>query len=419
MKFKNSVITDEPVQGLSTFVVPTQVKDVITISGSMLGGMLFSNNNKISSLTSSMLDKGTRNKSKHEINNQLESIGAEISFVSSNRHINFTAHCLKSNLDTVIQLIAEQLREAVFPDNELDILKKRIIANLEISKDDTKKQALINFIREIYPEGHYNYRSTIDQAINNINVIKTDDLISFHEKTFGLGSLKIAAAGDISNDLFSGLIKTHFDGWKDQTVKQLEQSVSSIKRKQSSLNKNINDKTSTDIYIGQTVELSESSEDYLSLMMGIYILGGIFSARLMQTVRDEQGLTYGIGSTLAGCSYGINGHWHTWGTFAPDLVDKGIASTLEQIKKWYDNGISKQELDAKKTTINGLFKVSLDTTGGVIDKILTNAEKGREITYLDNYTKLISELDKNKVNEVINKYIDPDKFITSISGSIA
>ena len=419
MKFKNSVITDEPVQGLSTFVVPTQVKDVITISGSMLGGMLFSNNNKISSLTSSMLDKGTRNKSKHEINNQLESIGAEISFISSNRHINFTAHCLKPDLDTVVQLIAEQLREAVFPEDELDILKKRIIANLEISKDDTKKQALVNFIREIYPEGHYNSRNTIDQAIKNIDVLKTDDLVSFHEKTFGLGSLKIAAAGDISNDLFSGLIKTHFDGWKDQTVKQLEQSVSSIKRKQSSLNKNINDKTSTDIYIGQTVELSESSEDYLSLMMGIYILGGNFSARLMQTVRDEQGLTYGIGSTLAGCSYGINGHWHTWGTFAPDLVDKGIASTLEQIKKWYDNGISKEELDAKKTTINGLFKVSLDTTGGVIDKILTNAEKGREITYLDNYTKLISELDKNKVNEVINKYIDPDKFTTSISGSIA
>ena len=419
MKFKNSVITDEPVQGLSTFVVPTQVKDVITISGSMLGGMLFSNNNKISSLTSSMLDKGTRNKSKHEINNQLESIGAEISFISSNRHINFTAHCLKSDLDTVVQLIAEQLREAVFPENELDILKKRIIANLEISKDDTKKQALINFIREIYPEGHYNCRNTIDQAIKNIIVIKTDDLVSFHEKTFGLGSLKIAAAGDISNDLFSGLIKTHFDGWKEQTVKQVEQGVYSIERKQSSLNKNINDKTSTDIYMGQTVELSESSEDYLSLMMGIYILGGNFSARLMQTVRDEQGLTYGIGSTLAGCSYGINGHWHTWGTFAPDLVDKGIASTLEQIKKWYDNGISKEELDAKKTTINGLFKVSIDTTGGVIDKILTNAEKGREITYLDNYTKLISELDKNKVNEVINKYIDPDKFITSISGSIA
>ena len=42
MKFKESVITDEPVKGLSTFIIPTKVKDVVTISGSMLGGILFS-----------------------------------------------------------------------------------------------------------------------------------------------------------------------------------------------------------------------------------------------------------------------------------------------------------------------------------------------------------------------------------------
>ena len=138
MKFKDSVIIDEPLNGLSTFVIPTQVQDVVTISGSMLGGMLFSDNNKIPSLTSSMLDKGTRNNSKHEISNQLESIGAEISFVSSNRHINFTAHCLKSNIDIVVRLIAEQLKEPTFPEDELLTLKKRMIANLEVSKDDTK-----------------------------------------------------------------------------------------------------------------------------------------------------------------------------------------------------------------------------------------------------------------------------------------
>ena len=109
MKFKESVITNEPIKGLTTFIIPTKVRDVVTISGSMLGGTLFSNpeNNKISSLTSSMLDKGTQNKTKHEISDKLESLGAEISFISSSRHINFTAHCLKSDLELVISLIAE------------------------------------------------------------------------------------------------------------------------------------------------------------------------------------------------------------------------------------------------------------------------------------------------------------------------
>jgi zinc protease len=165
----------------------------------------------------------------------------------------------------------------------------------------------------------------------------------------------------------------------------------------------IKDKTSSDIYIGQTVNITEEHEDYYDLMMGIYILGGNFSARLMQTVRDKEGLTYGIGSSMSGCSYGVNGHWYTWGTFAPKLVDQGIKSTMEQIKQWYENGITEKELAAKKTTLSGLFKVSLDTTSGLVDKLLSNAEKNRKLTFLDEYHHKINDLDHQSINQSINQ----------------
>ena len=419
MKFKQLVTTDEPIQGLTTYVIPTQVKDVVTISGSMLGGILYSDNEnpKSSTLTSAMLDKGTQKNSKYDISNKLESIGAEISFISSSRHINFTAHCLKSDLELVIELIAEQLRYPVFPEDELILLKKRMIGNLEISKDDTKKQSLINFIRKVYPKLHYNHRSTVEESIQMIKKVTSNDLKLFHEKTFGLGSLNIAAAGDISNDLFQDSIKQYFDKWSDQSINSLDSTIPANKRTQILENMNIDDKTSSDVYIGQSVDVTEDSDDYLNLMMGIYILGGNFSARLMQSVRDEQGLTYGIGSSITGCGYGTNGHWYTWGTFSPNLVDKGIKSTLNEIEKWFVEGVTEQELVAKKTTLNGSFQVSLDTTGGLIDKILTNAEKGRDISYLDNYTNKINELNKDEINRAIKGYLDPKSFVTSIAGT--
>ena len=419
MKFKQLVTTDEPIQGLTTYVIPTQVKDVVTISGSMLGGILYSDNEnpKSSTLTSAMLDKGTQKNSKYDISNKLESIGAEISFISSSRHINFTAHCLKSDLELVVELIAEQLRYPVFPEDELILLKKRMIGNLEISKDDTKKQSLINFIRKVYPKLHYNHRSTVEESIQMIKKVTSNDLKLFHEKTFGLGSLNIAAAGDISNDLFQDSIKQYFDKWSDQSINSLDSTIPANKRTQILENMNIDDKTSSDVYIGQSVDVTEDSDDYLNLMMGIYILGGNFSARLMQSVRDEQGLTYGIGSSITGCGYGTNGHWYTWGTFSPNLVDKGINSTLNEIEKWFVEGVTEQELVAKKTTLNGSFQVSLDTTGGLIDKILTNAEKGRDISYLDNYTNKINELNKDEINRAIKSYLDPESFVTSIAGT--
>ena len=419
MKFKKLVTKEEPIKGLTSYVIPTKVKDVVTISGSMLGGILYSDkeNPKISSLVSAMLDKGTQKNSKYELSNKLESIGAEISFVSSNRHINFTAHCLKPDLELVVELISEQLRSPIFPDDELDLLKKRMIGNLEISKDNTKKQSYINFIRKVYPKNHYNYRSTIEESIQSISLITEKDLKSFHEKTFGLGSLNIAAAGDISNIQFQDLIKKYFDSWNDQNINSLDSAIPANNRTQAIENKNIDDKTSSDVYIGQSVDVTEDSDDYRNLMMGIYILGGNFSARLMQSVRDEEGLTYGIGSTITGCGYGTNGHWYTWGTFSPNLVEKGIRSTLSVIDKWFAKGVTERELDAKKTTLNGSFQVSLDTTSGLIDKILTNAEKGRNISYLDNYTNKINVLNKDEINRAIKTYLDPKKFITSIAGT--
>ena len=419
MKFKKLVTKEEPIKGLTSYVIPTKVKDVVTISGSMLGGILYSDkeNPKISSLVSAMLDKGTQKNSKYELSNKLESIGAEISFISSNRHINFTAHCLKPDLELVVELISEQLRSPIFPDDELDLLKKRMIGNLEISKDNTKKQSYINFIRKVYPKNHYNYRSTIEESIQSISLVTEKDLKSFHEKTFGLGSLNIAAAGDISNIQFQDLIKKYFDSWNDQNINSLDSAIPANNRTQAIENKNIDDKTSSDVYIGQSVDVTEDSDDYRNLMMGIYILGGNFSARLMQSVRDEEGLTYGIGSTITGCGYGTNGHWYTWGTFSPNLVEKGIKSTLRVINKWFAKGITERELAAKKTTLNGSFQVSLDTTSGLIDKILTNAEKGRNISYLDNYTNKINVLNKDEINRAIKTYLDPKKFITSIAGT--
>ena len=419
MKFKKLVTKEEPIKGLTSYVIPTKVKDVVTISGSMLGGILYSDkeNPKISSLVSAMLDKGTQKNSKYELSNKLESIGAEISFISSNRHINFTAHCLKPDLELVVELISEQLRSPIFPDDELDLLKKRMIGNLEISKDNTKKQSYINFIRKVYPNNHYNYRSTIEESIQSISLITEKDLKSFHEKTFGLGSLNIAAAGDISNIQFQDLIKKYFDSWNDQNINSLDSAIPANNRTQAIENKNIDDKTSSDVYIGQSVDVTEDSDDYRNLMMGIYILGGNFSARLMQSVRDEEGLTYGIGSTITGCGYGTTGHWYTWGTFSPNLVEKGIRSTLSVIDKWFAKGVTERELAAKKTTLNGSFQVSLDTTSGLIDKILTNAEKGRNISYLDNYTNKINVLNKDEINRAIKTYLDPKKFITSIAGT--
>ena len=420
MNFRENVILNESIPGLKTHVIPTKIKDVVTLSGSFLGGSLYSpkENLKISSLAVSMLDKGTIDKDKYQISDVLESAGAEINFYNSKNHIGFTAHCLKEDLEKVINLLAEQLKKPKFDNEELLIVKKRILGNLERLKEDTKKQAKINFIEKLYPKFHANHEMQISRSVELVNSVTVEDLKLYHQNSFGLGSMNFVVAGDLDNQLFNQLVVNNFSGWKNQNLNEKQgKGLSANKVKKSNEHISIADKTSADLYIGQPIGINQEHKDYYALMMGVYILGGNFSARLMQTVRDEQGLTYGIGSSLNGTGYNTDGYWTTWGTFSPDIIEKGKASTISEIQKWYSKGVLNKELSVKKGTISGSYKVGLDTTGGLVDRVLTNAEKNRELQYLDKYCEKINKLSLESVNSAIKKYIDPDNLVTVAAGT--
>ena len=75
-------------------------------------------------------------------------------------------------------------------------------------------------------------------------------------------------------------------------------------------------------------------------------------------------------------------------------------------------------MDAKKSTITGSYKVGLATTRGLAGQILTNAERGRPNSYLDEFPSIINALTVDQINDVIKKYIDNDKLVFVAAGSL-
>jgi len=417
--FSKKIVVDEPQKGLSTFVLPTGVKEVITFAGSLPCGTLYSprKNSEISSLAAGMLDKGTKNKDKFEVSDILESVGAEINFFNTAHHVQFTGYCLKNDLPTVLCLLGEQLRTPLFLEKELSTLKKRLVGNLERSKEDTKKQAMIGLLRRLYPPHHPNYALTTDEKIELVSSVRTKEIKTFHKNTYRLGGFNFSAAGDVSPDTINKLLKEQFSRWKKgpDIPYRLDLKARPIKGKKRRIP--IPDKQSIDMYLGQAIGINRRHKDYYSLKMAIYVLGGNFSARLMQTIRDEAGLTYGIGSSLSGTGFGSDGYWSTWATFAPDLLEKGKRATHNQIKEWYNNGITEKELNEKKTTIMGAYKVGLDSTGGLAARILSNAQQREKIEHLDQYPEIIKNISLDKVNKTIKKYIKPKQLTFVAAGT--
>jgi len=155
------------IAGIDVVAYHTGVKDVVYLRGSLPAGDSKdpADNPLIAALVGGMLDRGTTKHTKAEITSLLEAVGAEINFGADDNVADFTARCLAKDVPLVVSLIAEQLREPAFTQEEFDRLKKQMIGGLKRAQESTDFRATDEFTRAVYSVGHPNRQPTSDEKL--------------------------------------------------------------------------------------------------------------------------------------------------------------------------------------------------------------------------------------------------------------
>ena len=413
----SKVVDSEPVEGIRLLTLK-RGSGVVTLTGSMLGGDIYASGNaRTADMVAAMLDQGTTNMTKFEISAKLESAGARLGFFNGQARVGFSGKFLSEDTKMVFDLLADQLKNPLFAEEDLNKVKKRQVANYKRSKESTRGNATNNMLKAFYGTGHQNSPTDPDKAIEEIKKITPKNLKDFHLKNYGAGTMVIVAVGDVDHNSLEGLIKEGFGGWKKSPLKEKKETGTANKASDK-VYVTMQDKTSTDFLVGTALGIDRYHPDYLPLYVATHTLGGNFSARLMQTVRVKEGLTYGINSSMRGFGNGNDGYWMVGGTFSPKLLSKGESSTLREIKKWAEEGITQKELDITKSTLTGGFQVGFDSTGGLAGGILDAIIVHGDLTYLDSYPERIKAITLEEANTAILKYIFFDDLYQVAAGTI-
>ena len=82
-----------------------------------------------------------------------------------------------------------------------------------------------------------------------------------------------------------------------------------------------------------------------------------------------------------------DGEWAISASFAPSLLDKGLASTRRVLDTWWQEGVTEAELSARKQGLVGGYFVGLSTTGGLAGAILNSVQRGYDVSWLDGYPR--------------------------------
>jgi zinc protease len=404
--------------GIDLITYQTGVKDVVVILGSLPAGdaMAGTGNIAIPTLTGMMLDRGTTALDKFQISDRLDNVGAQISFAVGTQTLEIRARCLKKDLPLVLGLIAQELRNPALSPAEFAKAKQQFAGSLQASLQNTGLRAQEAFARAIFPENHPNRPHTTDEYLSAVRSAELAEVKAFHAKYIGPAHMTLVLAGDVPSAEAEREVAKDFGGWKGgQDYRRPEAAAPPVAAR--TLSVPLEDKPSVSVMIGQPTGLRYRDPDALALRVGTSVLGRGFTGRLMGTVRDREGLTYGIGAAVGEDSI-ADGDWVVSATFAPTLLERGVASTRAVIAGWWADGVTDAELGAHKQGMVGNYRVGLSTTAGVAGTILATVQRGYDLQWLDGYPQAVEAMTREQVNHAIRTHLDPNAMVLVEAGSI-
>lgn len=409
------------IAGIDVIAYPMGVKDVVTLRATLPAGRALagSGNPSIPMLTGMLLDQGTRKQDKFAIAEKLEAVGASIHFRVGVDVLEVSAKSLKKDAPLVLNLIAEQLREPAFSAAEFAKAKKQYAGALQRRLESTDFRATDAFSRAVYLDAHPNRNPVSADLLAAIEAAKLEDVKTFYKTNYGPAHMTLVLTGDLDMSTLQAAVKQAFSGWAGgaSVVRSAKAAVSHTPKEKRVQEVAMADKTSVSVVLGQASGLRYSDPDYQALRLATAILGSGFTGRLMANVRDKEGLTYGVDASLANDMFN-DGDWKISASFAPDLLEKGIASTKRQLDRWYEAGVTPDEIESRKSNLIGSFKVNLATTDGMADTLLAAVNRGYDVNWLDDFPVKINAISAEQVNGVIKKYLKPADMVLIKAGTL-
>lgn len=403
---------------IKLFTLPSEVPDVVTITGSFYGGgYSFAKSSVVASLTSSLLEEGTKQHNKFQLSELLDGKGAEISFQNDYARLSFHARCLKKDTYLLFQILAEELQSPLFSEEEFEKQKEQHKVRLMQSLSDTGARAANELSRLLYPPQHPNYESPFEEQLQELKDVRVEDVREFYETHYGSQQLRFVVVGDFIQQDIEEAVRKYFKDWPAKAVRaEFPSTAGPLKHPERKLIR-IPDKIKVDVLLGHTLPLTYHDPLFLPAYLANAILGGDFSARLSNIVRDDLGLTYGIYSALEGIDQQIQGHWQIGLILNQKALRDGVQATLRELQRFARAGVTPQELANEKETLSGKYKVSLSTTWGLAQTILRNDELGFELSYLDDFPNRLEAVKLEEVQEAIRRYFHPSSLHRVFSGT--
>jgi len=324
---------------------------------------------------------------------------------------NIALDTLKGDFDTVFPIFVDVLRNPAFPANKIELAKTQ--ARTGISRRNDEPGGIVG--REAQKLGYgpdSPYARQSEYA--TIASITRDDLVAYHERTVHPNNIILSVIGDFDSAQMEKRLRDTFGSWKrGQQMAKPELVMTSAKPGIYFIAKD--DVTQANIAMVHP-GIERSNPDYPALMVMNEVFSGGFSGRLMQTLRSQRGLTYGVGG-------GVGAPWDYPGLFRLQMATKSetalesVEALKGEVNRLVSTPFTAEELSLAKESILNAFVFTMDTRDKALGQQVLLELYGFPSDYFTKYPALIEKVTAADVERVAKKYVHPDQLAVLVVGN--
>jgi zinc protease len=343
---------------------------------------------------------GTTTKSKETLDEEIDFMGASLNVGASS----VSAFSLSKYSEDILKLMSDVLFNPLFPQSELDKVKKQTITGLATSKDDPN--AISGIVSSVvnYGKDHAFGEMTTVETVNNVTL---EDIKAHYAKFFKPNIAYLVVVGDIKKKDAQKLANKYFGDWKSGDVKR-EEFVAPKPVTATTIN--IVDKPSavqSVINITYPYDNKPGSKDATAISVMNQILGGGSSARLFTNLREDKGYTYGAYSNMGTSRYSAT--FSANASVRNEVTDSAMVEFMSELNRIREELVTEDELNLAKNSLRGDFARSLERRATVAQFALNTELNKLPEDYYANYLKRLDAITAEDVRNAAKKYMRPDK----------
>jgi predicted Zn-dependent peptidase len=367
----------------------------------------------LSSMAAAMLTDGAGSRDALQLADAIDYLGARLGAGAGPHTTSISLYTPVSRLDSALSLLADVTLRPTYPAKELDRKRRERLTSLLQWRDQPSPLAAVAFSKTLYPIHPYGQIASGTET--SLNALTVDDLRVFHETYFRPNNATIIVVGDVREKEIQAKLNAAFGNWKAgeipaPTLPEITQvaarEVTIVDRPGSA---------QTEIRIG-CVGAERMTDDYYALVVMNTMLGGSFTSRLNNNLREQHGYTYGARSSFS--FRPLPGPFTAGAAVQTEVTDSALVQFMNEFRGIREL-IPADDVEKTKNYIALGYPGDFQSVSQIAGQLQELVVYGLPDYYFNSYTTKIMAVTPQDVQRVAQKYVDPEKMAIVLVGDRA